>query len=121
MPTAPLRPCAAPGCRELVSSGRCTRHALTGWQDATTAKAYDRERGSAAARGYGGEWRRIRNRFIRAHPVCEHCAREGRTTIATEVDHVIPLSKGGTHADENLSALCHSCHMRKTQHDGSRG
>ena len=35
--------------------------------------------------------------------------------VATEVDHVVPLFKGGAALDEdNLQPLCKPCHRRKT-------
>jgi 5-methylcytosine-specific restriction protein A len=33
---------------------------------------------------------------------------------AYDVDHIIPLWKGGEDTDENLQALCPACHRRKT-------
>jgi 5-methylcytosine-specific restriction endonuclease McrA len=33
---------------------------------------------------------------------------------ATEVDHVVPVSQGGSDADSNLQAACARCHARKT-------
>lgn len=38
---------------------------------------------------------------------------------ATEVDHIIPRSKGGTDIWENLQALCKSCHSKKTRRENS--
>lgn len=43
-----------------------------------------------AERGYGGKWQRARTAFLSAHPMCERCAREGVSTIATVVNHRIP-------------------------------
>ena len=41
------------------------------------------------------------------------CAQwDGRLTPAEEVHHKVPLSEGGTHARDNLIALCKSCHAR---------
>jgi 5-methylcytosine-specific restriction endonuclease McrA len=36
---------------------------------------------------------------------------------ATEVDHIVPLSRGGTDALENLQSLCAQCHEAKTRRD----
>ena len=38
----------------------------------------------------------------------------GTTRVATEVDHIQPLSRGGGHEWDNLQALCKSCHSKKT-------
>lgn len=34
--------------------------------------------------------------------------------ISTDVDHIIPKSRGGEDTPENLQGACHSCHSRKT-------
>ena len=62
----------------------------------------------------GRRWLAIRARILRDQPLCMHCEHAGRTTAATEVDHVIPLHAGGTDDDGNLQALCHECHERKS-------
>ena len=41
--------------------------------------------------------------------------------LATEVDHIVPKSAGGTDAMDNLQALCKSCHSRKTAKEGRWG
>ena len=33
---------------------------------------------------------------------------------ADEVDHIIPVSLGGSGDDENLRSLCHACHCKET-------
>lgn len=55
---------------------------------------------------YGRSWKRIRDRYIKQHPICEMCLE----AVATEVHHKTPISKGGKHTDGNLLALCHDCH-----------
>lgn len=51
---------------------------------------------------------------IQLHPFCEMCLRSGRYTQATEVHHVLPISQGGTNAQDNLMSLCKPCHSRIT-------
>lgn len=60
-------------------------------------------------------WRKLRDYYIKSHPLCEECKRKGRVRKATEVDHITPISDGGSRYNTaNLQALCKSCHSRKT-------
>ena len=34
-----------------------------------------------------------------------------------EIDHIIPLYKGGNNENDNLMALCRNCHGKKTISD----
>ena len=63
-------------------------------------------------RGRRGMERRAR--WLREHPLCEHCEGRNVVTAATEVDHVTPLWRGGADDESNLSSLCTSCHAAKT-------
>ena len=58
----------------------------------------------------------IADRYAAEHPLCEMCLKEGRLTPVQEVHHILPVSKGGTHARDNLMSLCQSCHT-KIHHD----
>lgn len=78
-------------------------------------------RPSAAQRGYDSRWRKRRNAKILRDPWCEICLARGQWTPAQEVHHVLPLSKGGTHAWENLQSLCVLCHHRVTISDKRDG
>ncbi len=63
-------------------------------------------------------WRKLRKLKLSMSPLCEQCKREGRTRPAKDVDHIIPISKGGEPlAIENLQSLCVPCHSRKTARD----
>lgn len=76
----------------------------------------DRLRGGADARGYNAEWRKARAAFLKRHPLCVECQREGKLTPATVVEHIIP-HRGDPQLfwDEgNWQALCKGCHDRKT-------
>jgi len=66
-------------------------------------------------------WRKARRHYLDLNPLCAHCLRMGRTALAEEVDHIVPISKGGEVFDpENFQGLCRSCHSRKTAVDMGR-
>jgi 5-methylcytosine-specific restriction protein A len=115
MPYKPKKPCAHPGCPELTAARFCPAHA---GQD---AREYEKYRRDPATRSrYGREWRFIRRRYITAHPLCEKCEAAGRITPAQEIHHILPLSKGGSHDEDNLMALCSSCHSGITLAENNR-
>lgn len=111
MPTRAARPCRTPGCSALVTDrlGFCPAHR------ARHHAEIDARRPSSSARGYDGEWRARRASILAANPTCECGAK------ATDVDHIIPLSAGGTHHDANLRAMCHRCHSSRTARDQGFG
>ena len=59
----------------------------------------------------------IRAAVLRCNPLCVSCEAKGKTTAATEVDHIQPLHKGGTDEPDNLQGLCRDCHADKTRRD----
>ena len=110
MPRKPKRPCRYQGCPNLTEdkSGYCEQHRKQAEQ------SYNRyARNPNAKKMYGHEWEKIRNRYIQLHPLCEDCLENGIATEAKEVHHVLPISFGGTHAEDNLRALCRSCHNKR--------
>jgi 5-methylcytosine-specific restriction protein A len=82
------------------------------------------DRGTAASRGYGAQWQKARLVYLAQHPLCVACAKQGRTTAATVVDHVRP-HRGCVALFWDMSnwqALCRRCHCSKTAHeDGGFG
>ena len=66
----------------------------------------------------GHAWAKIRVRILcRDHGLCQPCKREGRLTLAEQVDHIVPVSKGGGDEDENLQSICIACHETKSRVD----
>ena len=45
---------------------------------------------------------------------CQICGRTQADGVKLEVDHIIPISKGGKTIDENLRTLCHDCNIGKS-------
>ena len=41
-------------------------------------------------------------------------------TTNLEVHHIVPVSKGGTNAMNNLITLCHKCHSKQPRHKHMR-
>lgn len=105
MPTRPPHPCPVPGCPNLTTDRYCTKHA---YYD----RRADRDRGSAASRGYDARWRRIRAQVLREQPICALCAAQGNVAAATDVHHI----DGDQHnlSRSNLIALCHEHHSQIT-------
>lgn len=118
VPIRMRKPCAYPGCPELVTSGYCDEHKRGKQQE------QDRQRGSAHQRGYTAQWQKARLTYLRGHPLCAECEKEGRLTPATELDHIKP-HKGNMDLFwdfNNVQGLCRPCHSRKTaKEDGGFG
>ena len=49
--------------------------------------------------------------------LCQDCLARNVLTLATEVDHIVPLFKGGDDSDDNRRSLCADCHVLKTRAD----
>jgi len=116
MPYKPKRPCAYTGCgRFAVREQYCAEH------QKVVDKQYNQyERDPATNKRYGRAWKRIRDRYIKSHPLCEECKKYDKLTPVEEVHHIIPLSKGGGNETDNLMALCKSCHSGISSESGDR-
>ncbi len=108
MPNRPPHECNKPGCHRLTTERFCAEHSRKDRQ------RVDARRGTATQRGYGANWRRLRNWYIKTHPLCATCEAKGRLVAATDVDHIVPRSKGGEDDEDNLQSLCRHCHSTKT-------
>jgi 5-methylcytosine-specific restriction enzyme A len=86
-------------------------------------RVLDRQRPSAARRGYGPRWRRARAAFLARHPLCAACRVQGRLVPATIVDHVVP-HRGDQKLfwdETNWAPACKPCHDAKTAREGRWG
>jgi 5-methylcytosine-specific restriction enzyme A len=76
-------------------------------------RRYERQRGSATARGYTKEHQRNAARVIAAHPYCADC----HSTEDLCADHIVPLSRGGTNELDNYEVRCRSCNTARRNVD----
>lgn len=56
-----------------------------------------------------GEWENLKAQYDWICPAC----RKREPKVRLTVDHIIPLSKGGSNNIENIQPLCGSCNSRK--------
>ncbi len=135
MPRRAKSICRQAGCGTLIDKpGHCDKHRKA------NQVADAEQRGTAHERGYTSAWSKARAAYLRAHPLCVGCAKEGRPAIpANVVDHIIPhklkaaLDSGDEPAiakakalfwdsDGNWQSLCKPHHDRKTAtEDGGFG
>ena len=115
VPKKPRKPCRFSGCPELTENKYCDKHRKL---ESSYYNKY--KRNPNTYKRYGNRWRKIRQLYIKEHPVCELCERKNILRPVEEVHHVIPLSKGGSHHKDNLMSLCKSCHSKITATYGGR-
>lgn len=56
----------------------------------------------------------VRRRHFKKHPLCVHCLDRGLVRAAEELDHIVPLFRGGKDEPENRQGLCKECHVEKS-------
>jgi 5-methylcytosine-specific restriction endonuclease McrA len=91
MPKRICLTCAAPFTPTASRQTRCAKH----------------QKPRAAT--YGGRWQKVKARVFDLHGrTCRYCGR-----YADTVDHVVPVSKGGTEDLSNLVPCCRACNYSK--------
>jgi 5-methylcytosine-specific restriction protein A len=66
-------------------------------------------------RGYGWRWQKRRKAQLEAEPLCCMCQEEGRVTLATVADHIIPHKGDPELFHGPLQSLCASHHSGDKQ------
>ena len=101
-------PSSAPRHKPMPQLAR--RHEVPG-----AADKYGQGRG-------GRKWRRKREQIlVRDGRLCQPCRAAGFVTLASEVDHIIPVAEGGSDDAANLQAICGPCHEAKSKAERVRG
>lgn len=104
MPKAPRR-CPARGCTNPITHTQYCDDHIPAWATPSGWKA-------------PAGWARTREQVLeRDNWMCHVCGRPGADTA----DHIVPVSRGGTHALSNLAAIHDRtpphCHRAKTNRD----
>ena len=108
-----MRFCLTPRCPNLVEGRRvthCPEHKVV----ANNWAQKNFERSSS-----GWQWAAIRKRVLRRDN--NRCQVVGCDAHATEVDHILPVSKGGTDSMVNLRSLCSDHHRIKSEQERIAG
>ena len=72
MPMKPKKPCRHPGCPKLTDGLYCEEHEVL----------HRGDRASSSKRGYNRQWQKARARYLKAHPLCVQCLKEGHAVTA---------------------------------------
>ena len=75
-------------------------------------KTVNQLRGSACKRGYDRRWRKVRELFLKQHPLCRDCLEKEIFEPAVEVHHIQKIADRPELRMNitNLMALCKRCH-----------
>lgn len=61
-------------------------------------------------------WRKLRDTYLKEHPICEECLKHGKVTPAEDVHHIKSPFRGGEINYNmlldyhNLESVCKDCH-----------
>ena len=51
--------------------------------------------------------------LMRDKSTCQICGKTPKDNVTLHVDHILPVSRGGTNEESNLRVLCHTCNTSK--------
>lgn len=110
------------GRPRICCSARCTRvHTKSQADYKEKTKAYKKKRKALERGAKTGTPFKYKDIFARDGWKCQMCGVDTPERLrgtykhnAPELDHIIPLSKGGTHSIDNAQTLCRSCNAWKS-------
>lgn len=96
------------GGRALPGTSRCRNHTRSNWG------SYRPEHAPVYRTR---QWTDIRSRVLREQPIC---AEDGCGARSVEVDHIVPLSRGGPpYERSNFRGLCSDHHRQRSSKQGA--
>ena len=113
----PKRPCLEPGCPNFATArGRCDDHRRTLERDRSRRRRADPDRGKRVQVYHSKRWLVLRKSVLFEQPIC---AEPDCTRLATDVDHIVPMSHGGGEFErDNCQGLCAHHHSLKSAREG---
>lgn len=115
-PAKPKKPCRYPNCPELTNDRYCDKHKKMIDSD------YNKTSRPFKYLYNTSRWKTLRKQFLREHPLCEECKKNGVAKAATVVDHIKP-HQGDEELfwdQNNWQSLCKHCHDQKTVKEDGR-
>lgn len=93
--------CSTSECLDTATvGGKCDTHKRKAWANTSRRNL-----------SLPSDWKTRRAKVLRRdRRTCYLCGTKG----AHEVDHVIPVSRGGSHEYNNLKVICTACHSIKS-------
>lgn len=85
-----------------------------GWRE-PNREAWARPPGWVDKRKRGRAGMKDRAQVLAEEPCCRLCLTQGKQVKAAEVDHIVPLARGGSDERSNKQALCKPCHATKSK------
>jgi 5-methylcytosine-specific restriction protein A len=106
------RLCIEAGCpNPPTARGRCDEHRKELERERSRRRRADPDRGQRVALYHKKRWLTTRSKVLARDPICKVCNQR----LATEVDHIVPLSQGGDPWDlGGLQGICGPCHRVKS-------
>jgi len=96
---------------------------LTAKQTKERTRQYDKQRGTASQRGYGGKGWEAAKQLVLARDEyrCLNCGCDvGIRPKDYAIDHIVERDQGGSDDASNLQTLCAKCHGKKTRAEHRR-
>lgn len=122
MPSAPRKPCRT--CGQLTNGTYCEKHQKKKEAEVVVQRIkYDKERGTAASRGYNYRWSKYSEQYRKDHPLCVMCEAKGKVVLTECVDHIIAVNGPDDPLfwePTNHQGLCNTCHNIKSEAEGNR-
>jgi len=113
----PKKRCNKAGCRELIDYDEkyCPKHKGYGDKEYNRQVRFNKDNEKYAKFYNSSAWKKLRNAYIAAYPLCERCLKDGIIKQADVVHHIIEIrSDWSKRLDwDNLEAVCHEHHNKE--------